>query len=292
MGRRKTLFDESLFMNDYTYRNYYFILLNLAMSRFKYKNLPFSADARTLELSLLENNSCCVFKDEVIDDIVTLPYVQKGNFDIYGNPVRIDVYSRYNDYRKSLEANEFVIVWNNLTRTNNLIDLQMFAKRLYNLDRIIDVNCNAQKTPVLIKANEKQRLTMKNLYKEYDGNSPFIFGDKNLDINDITAISTNAPFVSDRIFSLKTQIFNEALTYLGITNVSIQKKERMITDEVTRTQGGTFANRFAFLDCRVRAFDLANKKFGCDVQVEFNEDVNGMARQSLKNVMGDGDNDE
>lgn len=105
----------------------------------------------------------------------------------------------------------------------------MFARRLYNLDRIIDINANAQKTPVLVQASEKQRLVLLNVYKEFDGNAPVIFGDKNLDINGLKVFSTNAPYNCDKLYQLKTQVWNEALTYLGISNVNIQKKERLIT---------------------------------------------------------------
>ena len=148
----------------------------------------------------------------------------------------------------------------------------MFAKRLYNLDRIIDVNANAQKTPVLVQGTEKQRLTLVNLYKEFDGNAPFIFGDKNLDLNSLRAISTNAPYVADKLYQLKTQIWNEALTYLGISNLNIQKKERMITDEVQRNQGGTIASRYSRLEARREAVDKINRMFGTDISVDYRED--------------------
>ena len=143
--------------------------------------------------------------------------------------------------------------------------------RLWNLDRIIDVNANAQKTPVLIQASEKQRLMMLNLYKEFDGNQPFIFGDKNLDLNSIKAISTQAPYICDKITDLKSNIWNEALTYLGIANVSYQKKERMVSDEVSRMMGGVIANRNSRLKTRQVAVEKINKMFGTNVKVEFSE---------------------
>ena len=150
----------------------------------------------------------------------------------------------------------------------------MFARRLYNLDRIIDVNANAQKTPVLVRASEKQRLTMLNLYKQYDGNEPFIFGDKNLDMNSLTVLKTDAPFIADKIYQLKTQIWNEALTYLGISNITINKKERLITDEVIRAQGGTVASRYSRLETRQEAAEKINEMFGTDIKVEYREDLN------------------
>ena len=171
-----------------------------------------------------------------------------------------------------LKRSNSVIIWNNYIRTNSVLDVKMFAKRLYNLDRIIDVNANAQKTPILIKCDETQRLTMLNVYKEYDGNSPVIFGDKALNSNGLDVLSTGAPYVADKIYQLKTQIWNEALTYLGISNINIQKKERLITDEVTRNQGGTIASRYSRLESRREAVRKINEMFGLNIEVNYRED--------------------
>ena len=149
----------------------------------------------------------------------------------------------------------------------------MFSKRLYNLDRIIDVNANAQKTPVLIRCSEDERLTMKNLYMQYDGNQPFIFGDSELNPNALLVLKTDAPYVADKLYELKTQIWNEALTYLGIMNVNITKKERMITDEVTRNSGGTIASRYSRLEARRQACKEINTMFGLNISCDYREDL-------------------
>jgi len=274
MGRRRppTQFGESAWMNDATYLQYFNRLKELAISMFEWKNLPDTVDARYMELKLFETGAVVYFNDDVIGNLC-LECIQQGRFDVYGYPILRRAYSGYNNYTKLLKPSNSVIIYNNYLHTNSTLDVEMFAKRLYNLDRIIDVNANAQKTPILIRASEKQRLTMKNLYKEYDGNAPFIFGDKNLDMSDLTAIKTDAPYVADKIYELKTQIWNEALTYLGISNVSITKKERMITDEVLRNQGGTIASRYSRIDSRRQAADLINQMFGTNIEVNYREDV-------------------
>ena len=211
--------------------------------------------------------------------------------DVYGNPVLRRAYSRYNNYQKLLKGSNSVIIWNNYLRTNSVLDVEMFAKRLYNLDRIIDVNANAQKTPILIKCDETQRLTMLNVYKEYDGNSPVIFGDKALNSNGLEVLSTGAPYVADKIYQLKTQIWNEALTYLGISNINVQKKERMITDEVTRNQGGTIASRYSRLECRREAVKKINDMFGLNIEVNYREDFQQVDEDTGTNTTGGDDNE-
>ena len=147
-----------------------------------------------------------------------------------------------------------------------------YATRLWNLDRVIDVNANAQKTPILIKASEQQKLTLENVYMQYDGNEPVIFGDKQLDTTGFTVLKTDAPYIADKIYQLKTQYWNECLTRLGISNVNIQKKERLISDEVTRAMGGVIASRYSRLEMRRQAADAINRMFGLNVEVDYRED--------------------
>lgn len=272
MGRRKrTNFEEITVTNTLTYMQYLRRLMELSMSMFEWKNLPSTVDPRYIELRLFETGSVVFFKDDVLGELC-LDCIQQGNFDVYGNPITRRAYSCYNNYQKVLNDKDSVIIWNNYLRTNSVTDIQLYAKRLWDLDRSVDVNAKAQKTPILIQCNEKQRLTMKNLYMQYDGNTPFIFADNNIDINGIKAISTQAPYVADKLYQLKSQIWNEALTYLGISNLNINKQERLITDEVSRSQGSTISSRYSRLECRRQAVEKINEMFGLDIEVNYRED--------------------
>ena len=276
MSRKKrTLFDESVMLNNRTYIQYVDRLTELSISMFEWKGVPDTIDVRYIELQLFKNGRVVYFNDEVIGNLC-LNCIVSGNYDVYGYPFLRRAYSEYNNYQRMLKKSNSVIIWNNFLRTNSMLDVEMFARRLYLIDRIIDVNVNAQKTPVLVQGSEKQRQTLINLYKEFDGNTPFIFGDKNLDINSLKAITTSAPYVSDKLYQLKTQMWNEALTYLGISNINIQKKERLITDEVTRNQGGTIASRYSRLESRRYAVKKINKMFGTNIEVNYREDFQSL----------------
>ena len=271
MGRRKTNFEESLSMNNYTYMQYAYRLMELSISMFEWKNLPEGIDERFLEMVLFTDGHAVFFKDDELGDYLALQCLINGKLNVYRIPINRRAFA-VNGYQKQLTDKDSVIIFNNMLHTNSWLDVKMFAKRLYNLDRIIDVNANAQKTPILIKGNEQQRLTLTNLYKEYDGNAPVIFADKSLDMNALQVMSTQAPYVADKIYQLKTQIWNEALTYLGISNVSFQKRERMVSDEVTRSQGGTVASRYSRLNARRQACEQINKMFGLNIECDFRED--------------------
>lgn len=246
-------------------------LMELSMSMFEWKNLPSTVDPRYIELRLFETGSVVFFKDDVLGELC-LDCIQQGNFDVYGNPITRRAYSCYNNYQKVLDDKDSVIIWNNYLRTNSVTDIQLYAKRLWDLDRSVDVNAKAQKTPLLIQCNEKQRLSMKNLYMQYDGNTPVIFADNNIDINGVKVVSTQAPYVADKLYQLKNQIWNEALTYLGISNLNINKSERLITNEVSSSQGSTISSRYSRLECRRQAVEKINEMFGLDIEVNYRED--------------------
>lgn len=282
MGRKRDLqFGESAYMNNRTYLQYYNRLTELAISMFEWQNLPETIDQRFLEMCLFCDGMCVFFQDEVLG-YLSLQCMIGGKLNVYRIPMERRAYAT-NGYQRELDETNSVIIFNNYLHTNSMLDIEMFSKRLYNLDRAIDVNANAQKTPVLIQCDESQRLTMKNLYKQYEGNEPFIFGSKGLDANGLKVLQTGAPYVADKLYELKTQIWNEALTYLGISNINVVKKERMITDEVTRNQGGTVASRYSRLESRRQACKKINEMFGLDIWVDYREDFQDVEEQENEN---------
>lgn len=283
MGRKPKgdMFCESALMNNRTYLQYYNRLTELALSMFEWKNLPETIDQRFLEMCLFGDGMSVFFEDEVLG-FLALQVTISGQLNVYRIPIKRRAYAT-NGYNKELDDKNSVIIYNNYLHTNSKLDVEMFSKRLYNLDRAIDVNANAQKTPVLIQCDESQRLTMKNLYKQYEGNEPFIFGSKGLDANGLKVLQTGAPYVADKLYELKTMLWNEALTYLGISNINTVKKERMITDEVTRNQGGVVASRYSRLESRRQACRQINDMFGLDIWCDYREDFQDIQEQINEN---------
>lgn len=290
MGRIKDReFWQSANMNNATFMQYFNRLTELSISMFEWKNLPETVDPRFLELTLFGDGMAIFFEDEVLG-FCALRTMIGGKLNIYQIPTIRTAYAS-NGYNMPLNETNSVIVFNNMLHTNSVMDVEQFSKRLYNLDRIIDVNANAQKTPILVSCEDTQRLTLLNLYKQYDGNAPVIFGDKNLNPNSLKVLTTGAPYVADKIYQLKVQIWNEALTYLGISNINITKKERLITDEVTRNQGGTIASRYSRLEARRQACKQINDMFGLDIWVDYREDYQVLDTVNNDTVEGDPNSD-
>ena len=88
----------------------------------------------------------------------------------------------------------------------------------------------------------------------------------------LKVLKTDAPYVADKLYQLKSQYWNEALTYLGISNTNITKKERMISDEVMRNMGGVIASRYSRLESRRQAVKKINEMFGLEIEVNYRAD--------------------
>ena len=161
--------------------------------------------------------------------------------------------------------------------------MELFALRLYEAEQTAMINIKAQKTPVLLLMDEKQRLTMENLYSQYEGNRPVIFGDKNsLGENVIKAINTQAPFIADKIINYKKDIWNEALTFLGINNIIVDKKERLITDEANSNNELINLNLQSYLAPRQEACRQFNEKFGF---TGTDKEISVRVRSDLHNII-------
>lgn len=291
MAKRKNKIPwESSYLNNRTYIHYYNRLTELAISMFKWNGLPDSVDPRFLELTLFSDGMAVFFKDDVMDKYLALQTMIGGNLDVYRIPKIRTAYAS-NGYNMRLDENNSVIIFNNMLHTNCLVDIELFAQKLYECDRTMLVNIKAQKTPVMITCDENQRLTMLNLYAQYDGNEPFIFGNKDIDMKKVQALTTGAPYISDKLYETKTQIWNEAMTYLGISNVSIIKKERMVTDEISRNMGSTVASRYTRLEMRKQACKQINAMFGLNVDVEYRADVQAYTDEDMGRYVNETDVD-
>lgn len=285
--KRDREFWETAAVNRGTYMQYYNRLTELSVVMFEWVNLPDTIDPRYLEMVLFRDGKVVFFKDDALG-YLALRANCSGGRTVYEIPTERNVYAS-NGYTNTLDASNSVIIWNNYLHTNSMLDVEMFARRLYQCDRTIDVNLNAQKTPILIQCSEQQKFTLLNAYKQYQGNEPFIFGDKNLDLSGVKVFTTGAPFIADKVRQEKSATWNEALTYLGISNVSYQKKERMVSDEMIRSMGGTIASRYSRLEMRRQACAEINKMFPeLKLDCRYREDF----READDEVMIDGETGE
>ena len=262
---------EAQIMNVDTYTYWYARLVEIAIAGFEWKNLPPEIDPRFLEMILCFDGKALFYFDEDLEEYVALQFFNSSTLDIYREPFKRTAFSPAVNFRhKALDESESVIIWNNGLHLPEILPLRLYARRIAECERTIDVNIKGQKTPKIIRSTNEERLTLENLFKKYDGNIPFIFGSKNLaDMQDITVLDTTVPYIADKVQILKRQLFAEALTYFGIENANTEKKERLVSDEVASNFGGVDIARRTRLNARKLACRKINERFGLNIDVEF-----------------------
>ena len=242
-------------------------LLTLAENVFEFENLPEFIDVAYLNKNLLRKGSIAFFKDEVMG-VLALPYINIGNLDVYGRPQKIQVVSQ-NGYTKILDRNEFVIMYDNNGRYPLWLDILQYSERIALCTRTIDINIAQQKTPRFWKTPVEKEMSVKNLINNVDSFENLVLTYENIDLDETSLVMQPAPYVSDKINLDKDKIYNEFLRLIGIANLSYQKKERNIKDEITAMQGGTVASRFSRFEPRKKAIKEINEKFGTNITVKY-----------------------
>lgn len=268
---------DNVVMNQNTYYMYLYRLLDLAMSVFKWADLPKGVDERMLEFWLLQNGMAVFFYDEDLkygknklnapEGFAALQVMIAGQWDMYNYPRERRAYA-VNGLNVDLNEENSVIIFNDYIRVPTFMTLDLYARRLAEIDRTIDINVRAQKTPKIITCDEKQRLSFKNLAMQVDGNCYWIMADKTLDLNEVNVLDVTAPYVSNDMQILKHQLWNEALTFIGIENVNTEKKERQISTEVMSNMGDVEAQRFTRLNARKKACKEINELFADKLEKE------------------------
>lgn len=265
------------YMNVASYYKELYTFINIATSMYEYKNLPDGIDERMMEMWLLCNGFCIFFKDDALkydesgrapDGYAVLQGNMEGPMDLYDLPMNRRAYAP-NGFQKELTEDNSVIIFNNRLRSPELFIYMLYAQRIAEIDRTIDINVQNQKTPKVIRCDEKQRLTFKNLVAQQEGNVYTIAADKNVDLKDIEVLDLTVPFVGEDLDRLKRRYKSEVMTYMGVEGVDTDKKERLIGQEVLRGMGDVEAMRFTRLTERQRAWAEINEKFGLEVEVNY-----------------------
>lgn len=282
-------------MNNATFVDYLDRLKLVAVSLFTWKNLDelcgFGA-SRFIENALFEDGKACIVDDKELGHLA-LRVTYNGKLNTYNLPTAVEAYSI--TYHKKWNLEDVVYIMNNELQLPTFRSTELTAYRLYEIQRTIDTNVKAQKTPVVIETDTKSRLTLENLFNQYDGNIPFIFGRKGMDLDKkLNAVRTDAPYVADKLTILKHEIWNEFITFLGINNANTDKKERLISDEAKSNDELIAYYFYCFYKTRKKACNEINEKYGLTGDKAVSIEINKEAMQALisaKDVIIGGNNE-
>ena len=255
-----------------SYLNFRDKMLLLAQNVFKYKDMPKFINMAVVNYNLVTTGSIAFFIDDIYG-LMALPYVPLGEFDLYGRPTKIKVIPVMGVYNRILtntpDKTEFVIMYDNDAHISIYPNILASAERLALIKRTVDINVRQQQTPRFYKTSENNKKTLQDLVNEIEANVNTILTYDNIDVNDVTCVLNPAPYVADKLNQEKHEEYAEFLDLIGIANVSINKKERVLKDEILSSMGGTIASRYTRFESRKKALEEIEDAFGIKIDVEF-----------------------
>ena len=213
---------------------------------------------------------------------IALPSFGVSKYDIYNEPLYYQVTG--NNFNKTIHRDDGVVIRNNAIGSNDNDDLLLFAERINEVEQTMDINLNGQKTPFIILCDEKERLTFKNILQQVMKFKYAIFGSKKL-VSTPEVLNTKAEYLLDKLQTQKTALMNELLTYLGINNSNIEKKERLLVDEVNSNNDFILVNIDHMYEERKKACELINQKYGLNITVEKREvKISGKIHDGVEDI--------
>lgn len=252
-------------LNDLTFRTLHDKYKLIALNAFKWEGLPEGIEERHIERELYQSGKAIFFRDPQMS-YMCLRCDTTGQVNIYGDPTHY-IANGFN-YNRVYSSEDCVVIENNKLRLPTDPFVMFYVNKLTEAERTMDVNVKANKTPVVFACDDKDALTFKTLFSQVDGNVPAIFADKNLNIDSVKAFLTGVSFLGNDLMDYKRSVESELLTFLGVNNSPIDKKERLITDEANSNNQliESFCN--LQLEARKRACEAINKLYGLNVTVE------------------------
>lgn len=285
--QRPPWIENAKYFTSVTYSTWFNRLYNIAISRFEWLNLPDTCNEKFIEQVLFFNGFMVGYKDTALNSFLIMPCTNNSVLDIFGYPAKVNGYG-YNGYMaqnltpytitlgQEPTRADAALLYANYSRCPDLPAVLYFARKLTKIDRTIDVNINVQKTPYIISCSENQRLTVANMFKQVDNFEPAIITSKFYGLNGekpINVMDLKPPFVADKMQTLKRQVYQEALTYLGIEANTSEKAERQVTEELTANMGETESMRQSPLASRKQFCKEFNKIYGTNIDVKFRSDL-------------------
>lgn len=240
-------------------------ILGLALSRFKWINLPKTCDERFLEYTLVLQGQASI----------AFPKSQKGIFystqlamidrpNIYDNPTKW--YSIGNNgWRFAASNASGVVVWDNRVRYPLLEKINIWARELVDITRTKQINRMHQKTPWIFAVPQEMQEQALNLLKQMAGGEGGVIGYPELAKLEPQVFNTGVEFIGKELTEEEQNIWNEIYMCLGIPNQTF-KAERQIEDEVRTNKAPSEFAKLDSLNCRREAAYKLNDRF-------FNDDA-------------------
>lgn len=258
-------------LNNLTFRSLYEKYKLIAINAFEWDGLPDGIQERHIEQQLF-NRGKAIFYRSPGKGFMCLECQDSGQVNVYGDPLGYVAHGIAHQER--VAADQCVIIENNKLRIPTEPTIMFYVNKLTEAERTMDVNIKACKTPVVFACDDKDILSFKRIFQQVDGNVPAIYADRGLNMDSIQAFQTGVKFLGKELQDYSNSVENKLLTFLGMNNTPVDKKERLITDEARSND--QLIQSFAELqmEARQRAAAAINEMYNLTVSVKRREAVN------------------
>lgn len=260
----------------------------LAESLFKWEGLPDGIEERHIEEYLFDFGQALFFRDPNMSYMCL--QAQNGvNLNVYADPLTYRAIGiNYNkEYRAghnpeyavyaSQHADalqEGIVIRNNPHSVSTRTLIMPYLLKLAKIEQVMDVNIETAKTPFIVECTPANELSMKNAMKNLFNGVYAIFTNKKLELSkNVQVIQTGAKFMGNEMIDYKHAVESDLLTVLGIDNVNVSKRERLISGEATANDKLIASFIDVALTSRKAAAESINAAFGLNVSVDMRNPV-------------------
>lgn len=173
--------------------------------------------------------------------------------------------------RPQIVNKDVVIGWGHTSHAPVRSLVMWYVERIADVENTIDINLFAHKLPRLVVCSPEDRERVADIMDAIDRGEKKLF----LEAEDYQAIKNvldagGSSYIIDKLYTYKQNLENELLSFLGINNVAVEKKERLITDEANSNNQLINDSSDCFLDSLKNMCDEIETVLGYNISVEAN----------------------
>lgn len=277
------------------------ILTEIACSRFEWQGMPEEIDLRFLELTLFRSALCGFFFDNDYDRYFALRASSAGRWNMYDNPVALTMTGNgmitrnnmptfpttrkvhgipvTNDDGSKVIDPGCVPIWGNTLRCPDWDIVYLSATKLAEVEITVENTLQTLRQPYLIAAEDSERLTVANVFRQMQEGQLAVFGSPDLmrtieEKIKVFPLGVNQDYrTPGELIRDKQLLWSEAMMFLGVNNTTVEKNAHVLEDEINANNAQIQAVRTSALNARKLAAKEINRRFGLAVSVDWSTQI-------------------
>lgn len=271
---------------------WYWRLLDMVVSLFRWEGLPDTVDRDYLEKVLAGTGYIVWTRDD--GGVLRAIRGSAAGFDCYNYPTWTEIANPVLKTFKRTFGLDAVLMRNNKFRMPTIPTIREYAYSIAQIDANIKINLDTLKTSAVFHVEtEPQGRQVKALYEKILGGEPAVITDSGTfswtGEGKAELFNPSVPYQVTQLLADRRTIINDFLTQFGVNNIALEKRERLITGEISGNDQELEIFRDYWLAPRVEAAKKVNAMFGTSISVSLSGAGDG--ENSVEGVEGGRNNE-